>query len=114
MAQPAEPGYVTEQRNAAQDRSLGDLFAELSRETTELVRQEMDLAKTEMSHKAAEAGKDVSYLAAGGAVAYAGLLAVIAAVIIGLAQAGVTWWVSALLVGLVVAAIGAGLIYSGL
>ena len=50
------------------DRSLGDLFAELTHETTTLVRQEVTLAKAELSHKAAEVGKDVGFLAAGGLV----------------------------------------------
>jgi hypothetical protein len=79
-----------------------------------LVRQEVELAKTEMSQKASQVGKDVGFLAAGGMVAYAGFLALIAAVIIGLGQLGVTWWLSALLVGLVVAAIGAYLVFQGI
>ncbi len=99
---------------ASQDRSLGELFGDLSRETSELVREEVSLAKTEMSHKAAEVGKDVGFLAVGGAAAYAGLLALIATIIIGLAQAGVTWWLSALIVGLVVTAIGGFLVLRGL
>src|ERR671933_44781 len=33
------------------DRSLGELFSELAQETSTLVRQEVNLAKTEMSHK---------------------------------------------------------------
>ena len=33
------------------DRSLGDLFSELSRETSALIQKEMELAKTEMSAK---------------------------------------------------------------
>ncbi|SRR5579884_489666 len=96
------------------DRSLGELFADLSRETGDLVREEVALAKTELSHKAGAVGKDVGFLAAGGAVVYAGFLALMAAVIIGLAQLGVTWWVSALIVGVVVAAVGAFLVWKGL
>lgn len=96
------------------DRSLGDLFAELSRETTTLVRQEINLATTEMSQKASRAGKDVGFLAVGGAVVYAGVLAILAAIIVGLGQAGLPWWLSALIVGVVVAAIGAALIWRGL
>ena len=38
------------------DRSLGDLFAELSRETTVLVRKEIELATTEMSARLSSAG----------------------------------------------------------
>lgn len=96
------------------DRSLGDLFAELSRETTTLVRQEINLATTEMTQKATRAGKDVGFLVVGGAVVYAGVLAIVAAIVLILGQAGVPWWLSALIVGVVVAGIGYVLIRRGL
>ncbi len=96
------------------DRSLGELFAELTRELTALVRQEAALARTELTEKATTAGKNVGVLAAGGAVAYAGFLALLAALIIGLGQLGVPWWLSALIVGLVVAGIGYALVQKGL
>ena len=52
------------------DRSLGDLFAELSRETSQLVRKEMQLATAEMTAKAktgaAQAGMDFEEVVAGG------------------------------------------------
>jgi hypothetical protein len=95
------------------DRSLGELFSELSQETTTLIRQEVNLAKTEMSQKASRVGKDVGFMAAGGAVAYAGLLAIIAGVIALLALV-IPLWLSALLVGVVVAAIGYFLVRRGL
>jgi hypothetical protein len=54
MAHPLDPDHVSEERPVGkEDRSLGELFAELTRETTTLVRQKMDLAKTETSHNAA-------------------------------------------------------------
>lgn len=87
------------------ERSLGELFAELARETSTLVRQEVDLAKTELSDKASSAGKRVGILAVGGAVAYAGFLAVLAAVI-ALLNAVMHLWVAALLVGVVVIIVG--------
>jgi hypothetical protein len=87
------------------DRSLGELFSELAQETSTLVRQEVNLAKTEMSDKASRAGKQVGVLAAGGAVAYAGLLAILAAVIV-LLDNVMPLWLSALLVGIVVAVVG--------
>jgi hypothetical protein len=37
------------------DRSLGELFSELARETRQLVRQEFELATTEVSGKAKKA-----------------------------------------------------------
>jgi uncharacterized membrane protein YqjE len=97
-----------------QDRSLGELFKELVQEVTTLVRQEMALAKTEMSQKAGRMGKHIAFLAAGGAVAYAGLLALVAAAVLLLAQLGMTWWLAALLVGVVVAGVGGALVMSGL
>ena len=96
------------------ERSLGELFGDLARESSNLLRQEVQLAKTELSQKASALGRDVASVAVGGLVAYAGLLAIIAALIIGLAAAGLPWWVAALLVGLIVVGIGYGLIQRGL
>ena len=96
------------------ERSLGELFADLSRELTTLVRHEAELAKTELSQKASTVGKNVGFLAVGGAVAYAGFLALVAALIVGLGQLGVPWWLAALIVGLVVAGIGGFLVQKGL
>ena len=87
------------------DRSLGELFSELAQETSTLVRQEVNLAKTEMSQKASRAGRHAGIIAAGGALAYAGLLAILAAVIV-LLDNVMPLWLSALLVGLVVAVVG--------
>ncbi|MDP9314250.1 MAG: phage holin family protein [Chloroflexota bacterium] len=95
------------------ERSIGQLFAELANETSTLVRQEVQLAKTEVTQKVTSAGKDAGMIGAGGALAYAGLLAVLAAVIIGLGQL-IPMWLSALLVGLVVIGVGYALIQSGL
>ena len=96
-----------------EDRSLGDLFAELLQETSTLVRQEVALARTEMTQAASQAGKYIGFLAIGGAIAYGGFLAIMAAVIL-LVAAVLPWWLSALLVGLVVAGIGYFLIRKGL
>ena len=95
------------------DRSLGELFSELAQETTTLVRHEVNLAKIEMSEKASRAGKHVGFLAAGGAVAYAGLLAILAGVIF-LLDAVMPVWLAALLVGVVVAVVGYFLVRRGL
>jgi len=96
------------------NRSLGELFAELARESSTLVRQEIDLAKAELTSKASGAAKDIGLVAAGGFVAYAGFLGVLAAIVIALAAAGLPWWLSALLVGAVVIGVGYFLIQKGL
>jgi len=94
------------------DRSLGELFADLAKDTSTLVRQEVALAKTEISDKISKAGKDVASMAVGGAVAYAGFLALVAAAILLLAKA-VDWWLSAAIVGIVVVVAGYLLIQRG-
>ena len=83
------------------ERSLGDLFSELAAETGTLVRQEVALAQTELTAKAASVGKNVGFLAIGGAVGYAALLAILAGIILGLSYL-MPAWIAALLVGAVV------------
>ncbi len=96
-----------------EDRSLGELFGMLADQTKTLVNQEVALVKAEASEKAKTAGKGVGFLAAGGFVAYAGLLAVIAGIILLVGQ-WVPMWVSALIIGIIVALIGYLLVQKGL
>ena len=84
------------------DRSLGELFSELAGETGNLIRQEVALAQVELSQKATKVGKNVGYLVVGGAVAYAGVLALLTALIIGLGSV-IGYGYAALIVGVVVA-----------
>jgi tetrahydromethanopterin S-methyltransferase subunit G len=99
-------------QQSREERSLGELFAELSQETSTLVRQEVALAKAEMSQQASRVGKDIGFLAVGGAILYAGFLVILAAVTIILAEF-MPWWLSTLLVGIVVAGVGFGLVQKG-
>jgi len=106
---------MAEVQQTRDDRSLGELFAELAREVTALVRQEATLAKAEMGEKASRIGVNLASLAAGGAVAYAGFLAILAAIIALLVQAaGLSWWGAALLVGIVVSIVGGVLVMKGI
>jgi hypothetical protein len=90
-------------------RSIGELLSDLTRETRTLIRQEIELATTELTEKAARKGKDVGMMAAGGFLAYAGALILLAALVIGLGHLiGYGW--AALLVGIVVTGAGAMLI----
>jgi uncharacterized membrane protein YqjE len=97
---------MNEQRSTnLENKPLGDLFSDLANEMSNLVRQEVALARVEISQKAKYAGRNIGYLVVGGAVAYAALLAVLAAVIM-LLDKVMPAWGAALLVGVVVAAIG--------
>ena len=96
-----------------EDKSLGDLFSELAAESGTLVRQEVALARAEVTQTAVQAGTNVGHLVVSGAVAYAGVLAILAAVIIGLANF-MPAWLSALLVGAATATIAYFMISSSL
>jgi drug/metabolite transporter (DMT)-like permease len=91
---------------ARDDMSLSELFEELARETSTLIRQEIQLVVAEVRQSTEAIGRSIAFLVAGGAVAYAGLLVILAAVVLALGQAGVTWWLAALIVGAVVAVVG--------
>ncbi len=80
------------------DRSIGDLFSQLAAETGTLIRQEVALAQTELTTKATSVGKNVGFLAAGGAIGYAALLFILAGIAIGLSYF-MPAWLAALLVG---------------
>lgn len=93
--------------------SIGELFADLSRELTTLVRQEMALATTEMGQKASRVGRDVGSLVLGGAILYAGFLALVGA-LVALLAGFIPTWLAALVVGLLVAGVGYFLVQRGL
>lgn len=96
-----------------EERSLGDLFSALAGETGTLIRQEVALAQIELTQKATKVGKNVGYLVVGGAVAYAAVLALLTALIIGLGTI-IGYGFSALLVGIVVAVAAGILIMSAM
>ena len=91
--------------NGKEALSIGELVSRLASDTSALVRQEVRLAKTEFGQKAAQVGKVLGLVALGGAVAYAGVLAIVAALIILLGQY-MAAWLAALIVGAVI--LGAG------
>src|SRR5215204_853148 len=95
------------------ERSLGDLFSELAAETGTLVRHEVALAQAEMTAKASRVGKNVGFLAVGGAVGYAAMLAILAGIIIGLSYF-MPAWLAAIIVGAVVGIVAFMLISSAL
>lgn len=101
------------QETIKEDRSLGELLSTLASETGTLVKQEVALMQVEMTQKATRVGTNIGFLVIGGAVAYAALLAILAAIIIGLGYF-IPLWLSALIVGLVVGIVAFVLISSAL
>jgi hypothetical protein len=83
------------------ERPLGELFSDLVNETTTLVRNEVALAKVELTQKATKVGRNIGSLVIGGAIGYAALLAICAAVIL-LLDRVMPAWLAALIVGVVI------------
>ena len=88
-------------------RGIGDLLGDLGRQVSTLVRKEIDLARVEVTSSAGRMSRGAATAGVGGALVYAGLLALLAAAIFGLIEAGVDAWLAALIVGGIVLAIGA-------
>jgi membrane protein len=109
--QPAGRLDVAQEKN---ERTLGELFADLSRDTRTLIQDEVRLAKTELSEQASAMGRGAGVAVGGGLIAYGGLLAVIAAVVLALIAVGLPPWAGALLGGIVAAGAGYLLVRYGL
>jgi hypothetical protein len=92
-----------------EQRPLASLFSDLMRETTDLVRKEIALAKSEMSQKAAQVKSGVSCLAVGGAFLFAALLFLLNGAVAWVASVmpDAPVWAPSLIVAAVVAVIGA-------
>jgi hypothetical protein len=98
-----------------QERSIGELFGQLSQDMTLLVRQEVQLARSELGEKISRLTTNLVSVIAGGFVAYVGALALVAALILGLHDlAEISPWVSALIVGAVLAVAGYVMLHRGL
>jgi hypothetical protein len=97
-----------------QERSIGELFGQLTQDMTLLVRQEIQLARTEMSDKLSRFTTNLVSVLSGGFVAYLGGLALVAALILAirdLANISLAW--SALIVGAVLAIVGYVMLQKG-
>src|SRR5688572_23794715 len=92
---------------------VADLLGQLGGDITALVRKEAELARAEVSEKLNAAGKAVTDIAAGGLLLVASLLVLLQALVLALSKIMDPIW-AALLVGLVVAAVGYLLLRAGM
>jgi putative superfamily III holin-X len=98
-----------------QERSIGELFGQLTQDMTLLVRQEVQLARTEMSDKLSRFTNNLVSVLTGGFVAYVGGLALVAALILAIRDlANISLAFSALIVGAILAIVGYVMLQRGL
>ena len=87
-------------QEALRERSTGDLVKDLSQQVTELVREELALAKAEMAEKGRKAGPGAGMLGGAGVAALAALGAVTAFLILVLDLAMPSWGAALIVTGL--------------
>ncbi|WP_250443757.1 phage holin family protein [Actinotalea sp. C106] len=93
--------------------SIGELVQNLTEKLSQLIRDEIALAKAEMTAKAKHAGIGAGLLAGAALLGFFALATLIATAILGLANA-VPAWLAALIVALVLLAITATLALIGI
>jgi hypothetical protein len=93
-------------------RSVPELLGDLARSVPALVRQEAQLLRSEMSDKLTQVEVGLGSVVAGGILLFAALLILLQAIVIALTEIMGPGW-AALVVGLVVAVIGAVLLKKG-
>ena len=94
------------------DASTAELLRELSEQTTRLVRQEVELAKAEVSVKGKRAGQGAGMFGAAGVVGLFAVGALTTAIIAALSLALATW-LAALITAVVYAAVAGVLALTG-
>jgi uncharacterized membrane protein YqjE len=94
------------------EQSIGDLLKRLSEETSTLVRQEMALARAEITEQGRRAGTGAGML---GGAGVAGLLTLgaLTATVIGVLDTGMALWLAALIVTVVWAVVAGVLALRG-
>jgi type III secretory pathway component EscV len=95
------------------DRSLGQLFGDLSRQLGTLVQQEIALAKTEVTTRVTSVGRDAALLGAGAALGFAAVLMALVTVGLILIEMGLEPWIAFLVVTVVVGAVAGLLVQRG-
>jgi len=100
-------------KEAQQHESIGNLITDLANQSAGLVRDEVALAKQEVSEKITSLRSGVIMIALGAFVGLVAALALCAAAIAGLAEY-MEPWQAALLVGGVLALIAAIVVFAGL
>ncbi|GAB2786131.1 hypothetical protein GCM10027040_10260 [Halomonas shantousis] len=92
--------------------SIGSLISNLTNDMTTLVRQEIDLAKAEMSQNMKQAMGGIAAIAVAGAVLMNGFLVLLFAAVYALSNV-LAPWLSALIVAVIVMVIGFVMLQSG-
>jgi uncharacterized membrane protein YqjE len=95
------------------DRSVGTLFSDLAQQVSSLIQTEIRLLRAELSEKTTQLGAGGAEVLAGALCLFAALLILLQALVVALTKLGLGAGWASLLVGVVVAALGAFLVRNG-
>ena len=96
------------------DRSLGELFSDLSQQTADLIRQELRLAKVELSEKLSDVGRHAMMIGVAAAFGLAAVVTIAAAITLLLIEVGVVAWLAAAITAAVMGLTAYLLAHSGI
>ena len=99
-------------RSAVSADSTVGLLRKLTEELATLLRQELALARAQLTEALSSAKAGAAWLAAAFVILFAGLLVLLAAAVLALAEV-LPSWAAALIIGCIMGAIGYGLLQAG-
>jgi hypothetical protein len=107
---PAQPGSPS-----GGERSLGEIFSDVTQDLTTLIKQEMDLAKTEIKQEVTKASKGAGLLGGAGVAGHFLLLFLSLALMFGLGSLfdGDQYWIGALITAVIWGIVAAVLATTG-
>ena len=100
--------------NSPSSRSIPELFSDAVGQLAKLIGNEFDLARAELSEKAAQAGRAAAIIGAGAVILVPALVMILFAAAAALMHAGLSDPVAYLITGVGATVVSAGLIATGL
>ncbi len=92
--------------NKGDSRSIADIVSDLKMDLAELIREEVSLARVELTEKSRRVKRGALALVMGGVVALAGAISLVAAAILALDQVLEAPWLSSAIIGALLLMIG--------
>lgn len=111
-SQPHLAGRAAPPPEVLRHEPLADLVSRVSQDIGLLMKQELGLAKQEVANKVVRVKAEATGMALGGTLLHAGVLLLATAVVLGLSEL-LAPWLAALIVAIVLLAVGGGLLMRG-
>ncbi|MFE9168608.1 phage holin family protein [Streptomyces kebangsaanensis] len=105
-ARPASEQHRTVRGHSAGERPVGELVHQATEQLSQLIRQEMTLARMELAQKGRRMGRGGGLLGAAGAIGYVGLIALAGTAVAAISLALPVWAAALIVTGALFAIAG--------